>query len=67
MSLTKEQIETYVDRGGDQCPYCGSAWFTLGRKLDDACRAFNHCAECGAEWRDQYTLVGLIELDGTKP
>jgi DNA-directed RNA polymerase subunit RPC12/RpoP len=56
MPFTEYQAQT-----GNVCPFCRT-WDIVGGPVEvEAGKAWQHvtCSDCGAEWRDDYTLSGM--------
>jgi len=56
--LTPKQ---YVEKEGNECPFCGSDKLDLANGPDD-CKTVIYigvkCEDCGAEWNDRFELAG---------
>lgn len=61
--LSKNQLEKYLDSGGNFCPYCNS------RNLDGGITEYKHdgptqpieCLNCKKQWTDILGPIGVIE------
>ncbi len=53
-------VAKYIADEGASCPHCGSDDIEGDEVTIESCKAFQDmcCMECGAEWRDYYTLSG---------
>ncbi|MFV1943442.1 hypothetical protein VPH49_21760 [Pseudomonas luteola] len=54
--------EGYVNGGGIRCPFCKSESTEGGDNPEfdgGFVTAESHCLECGAEWVDTFSLVGV--------
>lgn len=62
--ITKEQKEKYLEGGGNQCPVCLSGDIAAGEFNTDDSLVWRkvECEDCGAEWDDEYRLVGISEI-----
>ena len=61
-SMTKEQIENYLEYGGLYCPLCSSSNLTtIGGMDEDGCQSVK-CLACGKMWIDVYTLTDAEEI-----
>lgn len=60
--MTKEQRETYIKSGGDQCPVCESADITGGYVSAECLEAWQSvwCNECGVEWLDVFKFSHVV-------
>jgi len=65
MKLSEEAIQSYVETGGMDCPYCGSNDLECGRMDIYSHGASQPCScnQCGKEWTDDYSLTGITEDD----
>jgi len=54
--------EEYLAYGGNHCPACGDPDISGDEVTVDAGYAWQEvtCNACGAEWTDQYKLVGYV-------
>lgn len=55
----------YANIGGVRCPVCDSLNLNAGRlEPTEFCKAYQnvYCDDCGAEWCDEYELVGYDSL-----
>jgi hypothetical protein len=61
MKLTKEQIQDYIDGGGNRCPFCGSDNIEGGdREADGGIVSWSVlCLDCSAYWHDLYKLFDV--------
>jgi formate dehydrogenase maturation protein FdhE len=57
--MSKEQ--NYMDKGGNECPQCGSSDITGGVFEADSKYAWRDvaCNECDEEWRENFTMTGV--------
>ena len=63
--LTPAMVKKYVEGGGAECPFCGSAEIEAGHVVvdGDSVTAPVECLTCGAEWRDVFFLSAVDVLD----
>ena len=63
--MTDDKQKEYIKNLGNKCPSCGSSNISsCGCVGTDAGYAWQDmmCNACGAEWQDQYDLVGFSAL-----
>jgi DNA-directed RNA polymerase subunit RPC12/RpoP len=65
MKITAEMQAKYLASGGNECPYCdGPVEADRGVEVDAGIAWQNvKCNRCGAEWIDEYKLVGISAAD----
>lgn len=59
---SQKQVNVYVNvEHGGKCPFCGSEQIAGGSvTIDSGCAGQKvWCNDCGAEWHDEYELVGV--------
>ena len=56
--------KNYIATGGTNCPYCNHDQLEGGPFTGDNGLAWQemHCNNCGAEWKDVYTLTGIEDF-----
>jgi transposase-like protein len=65
MKLTRVKKKKYMDKGGNECPFCGSTKVEVSRSFDaDGLSAWRDvsCIDCKKEWTDVYTLTDIEEI-----
>lgn len=66
MTLSKEQVDKYVDGGFNHCPFCGSSRICMVGDLQevatDEVRCEVRCTICEKKWMDVYKLATIVEL-----
>lgn len=62
--FTDAQFAKYREKGGSECPMCGSEELSGGFIEIEAGKAYQKilCARCGILWRDVYVLVAINKL-----
>jgi hypothetical protein len=65
VTLTAEERAAYLGAGGRKCPKCWGDDVTGARLDADGPVAYGRCRcdDCGAEWVDEFRLVGVGEVD----
>ena len=63
-----ENIQKYVEGGGDHCPFCGRDTLSGGdRDMDGGIMSQEvTCESCGKEWQDLYKLYDIYVDDPGK-
>jgi uncharacterized Zn finger protein len=62
--LTAEAEKTYLDKGGTECPFCGSD--QINESIEDGAdtlSTLNDCENCGQHWRAYYELFGIEPVE----
>jgi transposase-like protein len=56
-----KSAKTYIVNGGIRCPFCNSGTISGEGFYTDNGNAWQkvECQDCGKEWKDLYTLVGI--------
>ena len=56
----------YLERGGICCPFCGSTAVAGGHIVAQHTNAWAEveCEDCGAQWRDVYSMTGYEIIRG---
>jgi len=64
MALTRVMKKKYMDKAGNECPYCGSDHIEGGRPQTDSNCAWQEviCQDCEKRWNDVYTLTDIEEI-----
>jgi DNA-directed RNA polymerase subunit RPC12/RpoP len=63
--LTKDQKTKYLKQRGVRCPHCDSYELQtrMGDRQDDYIIVQVTCGDCGREWKDEYKLTGVFDVD----
>ena len=65
MTTPESREAAYLKKGGGECPFCHSGDISGGHVENEGPSAWQKvsCGNCGAEWCDNYKLVGIEELE----
>lgn len=61
--ITESQEKKYIENKGLRCPHCNSNDLDTGcpNADGDVVTIEVTCKKCGEEWKDLYTLTGILQ------